>query len=68
MIYERSPHKQVLYVVPVSSILGRLPVLPAGDTGTIPFSMRALMSTEFEGASCDTDAGISLVMDADGGI
>ena len=29
-----------MYVLPISSILGRLPVVLAGDTGTIPFSYR----------------------------
>jgi hypothetical protein len=31
---------QVLYVIPVSSILGLLPLVPVGATGTIPFAMR----------------------------
>ena len=55
MVYERRENKQVLHVVPVSSILGRLPLVPVGDTGTIPFSMTA----EYPGARCDTrpDAG-----------
>jgi hypothetical protein len=54
MVYERRENKQVLYVVQVSSILGRLPLVPVGDTGTIPFSMTA----EYPGARCDTpDAG-----------
>ena len=29
-----------MYVLPISSILGRLQVVLAGDTGTIPFSYR----------------------------
>ena len=37
LIYETLPDKQVLYVLPITSILGRLPVVRAGDTGTIPF-------------------------------
>ncbi len=38
MIYELLPNKEVLYVVPVTSILGKLPVVRAGpgDTETIP--------------------------------
>ncbi len=36
MIYELLPNKEVLYVVPVTSIPGKLPVVGAGDTGTIP--------------------------------
>ncbi len=37
MIYDLLPNTEVLYgmVVPVKSILGTLPVLRAGDTGTI---------------------------------
>jgi hypothetical protein len=34
------PGKEVVYVLPITSILGRLPVVRAGDTGTIPFSYR----------------------------
>ena len=47
---------QVLYVVPITSILGRLALVPVGDTGTIPFNMRK-ESKDFEGASCDTKRG-----------
>ena len=32
MIYERQEQAQVLYVIPVSSILGRLPLVPVGAT------------------------------------
>jgi len=58
MIYERKSNKQVLYVVPITSILSKLPVVPVGDTGTIPHSMRA-EAEDFDGASCDSrpDAG-----------
>ena len=38
LIYETLPKKEVVYVLPITSILGRLPVIRAGDTGTIPFS------------------------------
>jgi hypothetical protein len=52
---------QVLYVIPVTSILGRLSLVPVGDTGrTIPFSMRKeTVTCDFPGASCDSkmDAG-----------
>ncbi len=41
LIYELLPGKEVVYVVPVSSVLGRLPVVRAGDTGTIPFKYSA---------------------------
>ncbi len=42
----------MLYVIPVSSILGRLLVVPVGEKGTIPFDMRR-ESSDFPGASCD---------------
>jgi hypothetical protein len=41
LIYELLPNKEVLYVVPVTSILGKLPVVRAGDTGTIPHKYRS---------------------------
>ncbi len=39
LVYERREQAQVLYVIPVSSILGRLPLVPVGATGTKPFAM-----------------------------
>jgi len=39
IIYERRMQLQVLYVVPITSILGRLALVPVGDTDTIPFFM-----------------------------
>ncbi len=38
-MYERQQDSQVFYVLQVESILGKLPVVPVGDTGTIPYSM-----------------------------
>ncbi len=38
-MYERKHDDQVFSVLPVKSILRKLPVFPVGDTGTIPFSM-----------------------------
>ena len=49
IIYERRMQSLVLYVVPISSILGRLALVPVGDTGTIPFSMRH-EKPDFDGA------------------
>ena len=40
LIYKTLPGKQVVYVLPIASILGRLPVVRAGNTGTIPFRYR----------------------------
>ena len=56
IVFERRMQSQVLYVVPITSILGRLALVPVGDTGTIPFNMR-MESKDFEGASCDTKMG-----------
>ncbi len=36
IVYERKTDSQVFYVLPVESILGKLPVVPVGDTRTIP--------------------------------
>jgi len=36
MVYERKSNKQVLYVLPITSILSKLPLVPVGDTGTAP--------------------------------
>ena len=40
-IYDLLPEKQVVYVLPIMSILGRLPEVWAEDTGTILFKYRA---------------------------
>ncbi len=37
--YERKIDNQVFYVFPVEYMLGKLPVVPLGDTATIPCSM-----------------------------
>ena len=50
-VYERRETAQVLYVIPVS-ILGLLPLVPVGATGTISFAMRR-ESADFPGAFCD---------------
>ena len=47
---------QVLYVVPITSTLGRLALVPVGDTGTILFTMRK-ESKDFDGTSCNTKMG-----------
>jgi hypothetical protein len=36
ILYELDHRKPVLYVVPVDHVLGKLPLVPVGDTGTIP--------------------------------
>ena len=56
IVYKRSMLCQVLYVVPITLILGRLALVPVGDTGTILFSMRK-QTRDFSGASCDSKDG-----------
>jgi hypothetical protein len=46
----------VNYVLPISSILGKLPVVPVGNTGTIPFSMRC-REEDYVGAAFDSAEG-----------
>jgi hypothetical protein len=36
VLYELDYRRPVLYVIPIQSILGKLLVVPVGDTGTIP--------------------------------
>ena len=52
IVYERRPVNQVLSVLPEESILGKLPVVPVGETGTIPYCME-----DFVGAAFDTREG-----------
>ncbi len=58
IVYERKQDSQVIYVLPVefTFILGKLPVVPVGDTGTIPYSMRQ-HAADFVGAAFDTREG-----------
>ena len=53
VVYELDYKKPVLYVVPIQSILGKLPVVPVGDTGTIQHRMR----NTFPGAPGDRRPG-----------
>ena len=39
MLYELDPKKPILYVLPIENILGKLALVPVGDTGTIPYNM-----------------------------
>ena len=56
IVYERRVEKQVYYVLPIRSILGKLPVVPVGDTGTIPFSQRR-HAEEYVDAAFDSREG-----------
>ena len=52
MLYLPKPDPLV-WVVPISSILGRLPLVPLGDTGTIPRSMNPRRQACFPQGICD---------------
>ena len=54
-LYQPEP-RPVVYVVPITSILGRLPLVPAGDHGTIPAAMRHRKKELFEYGKCDESA------------
>ena len=56
IVYERRADNQVFYVLPVESILGKLPVVPVGEAGTIPYCMRQ-HAEDFVGAAFDTREG-----------
>jgi hypothetical protein len=49
ILYEVDYKKPILYVIPIESILGKLQVVPVGDTRTIPYSLRNI----FPGAPGD---------------
>ena len=55
-MYERRVGQKVFYVLPISSLLGKLPVVPVGNTGTIPFSMRR-SEEDFVNAAFDSAEG-----------
>jgi hypothetical protein len=52
MLYVPEPEPRV-WIVPITSILGRLPLVPVGDTGTIPFSMASKQHACFPEGTCD---------------
>ena len=53
VVYELDYKKPVLYVIPIQSILGKLPLVPVGDTGTVPHLLR----NTFSGAPGDRRPG-----------
>jgi hypothetical protein len=53
VVYDLNYKKPILYVVPIQSILGNLPLVPVGDTGTFPHRMR----NAFPGAPGDRRQG-----------
>ena len=52
LLYLPSPDP-VLYVVPLSHILGKLPLVPAGDHGTIPRNMNGRKEACYPRGKCD---------------
>ena len=65
VLYKLDPKVPLVYVVPIQSILGKLPLVPVGNTGTIPFEPSACTRAEREalaeefypGAYCDSAKG-----------
>ena len=53
-LYQPEP-KPVTYVVPTTSILGRLPLIPVGDHGTIPAAFRHRKKELFKLGRSDED-------------
>ena len=53
VLYELDYKNPILYVIPIESILGKLPVVPVGDTGTIQHCLR----NHFPNAPGDRRAG-----------
>jgi hypothetical protein len=54
-LYELAP-TLCLFVCPITAILGKVPMLLVGDTGTIPFSMCGYERTYYPGGKCDSAA------------
>ena len=54
-LYQPEP-MPVVYVVPITSILERLPLVPAGDHSTIPAAMRHSKKELFQYGKCDESA------------
>ncbi len=54
--YKRRPDNQVFYVLSGESILGKLPVVPVGETGTVTYCIRQ-HAEDFVRAAFDTREG-----------
>ncbi len=61
VVYELDYKKPVLYVIPIQSILGKLPVVPVRDTGTVQW-FRTACETPFR--ALPATAGRTQAMDA----
>ena len=58
-LYEMDAQLPRLYVIPMTSLLGKLSVVLAGNTGTqaIPYSMRGRAAECYPGGKCDSSEG-----------
>jgi hypothetical protein len=54
-LYQLEKPVQVVYIVPITSILGRLPLIPAGDHCTIPVPLRGSKRDLFPLRKCNED-------------
>ena len=57
LIYELLPGKEILYVIPITPILGNLPIVRSGDTGTIPYRYCGTNRFNRNVARADSDPG-----------
>ena len=56
-LYEMDAQLPRLYVMPMTCLLGKLSVVRAGNTGTIPYSMRGRAAECYPGGKCDSSEG-----------
>ena len=56
-LYEMDAQLPRLYVMPMTCLLGKLSVIQAGNTGTIPYSMRGRAAECYPGGKCDSSEG-----------
>ena len=56
-LYELDAQLPRLYVMPMTCLLGKLSVVRAGNTGTIPYSMRGRAAACYPGGKCDSREG-----------
>ncbi len=60
ILYELYHRKLVLYVIPIDNILGKIPVVPVGDTGTFPHHLfKAHPATSGRVRAMDAKCGLS---------
>ncbi len=57
IVCEHYHRKPVLYVIPIENILGKFPVVPVGDTGTIPHHLQVHNVFPSAPSDCKPGAG-----------